>query len=85
MRSMDWRALALATTLVLGLGIGSSTLVFSLLNGLLLRPLPYPEPERLIEVWNSWPDETHAPLAFPELRAYGEGKLWFSRGSRTDR
>lgn len=39
-----------AAVAILGLGIGSTTLVFSLANGLLIRPLPYPHAERLIAV-----------------------------------
>jgi hypothetical protein len=43
-------AVTVAAIAILALGIGSTTLVFSLANGLLLRPLPYAQPERLVAV-----------------------------------
>jgi hypothetical protein len=48
-------AFAVAALLSLAIGIGANTAIFSIVDGLLLRPLPYKDAERLVILWNSSP------------------------------
>ena len=43
------------TLITLGVGVGANTVIFSVLEGVLLKPLPYPHPEQLIGVWHTAP------------------------------
>ncbi len=49
------RAFTIVTLIMLTAGIGANTAVFSVVEGVLLKPLPYPHPESLVGVWHTAP------------------------------
>lgn len=58
-------AFTVAAVLALGLGAGAATAVFSLLEGVVLRPLPYRSPERLVMLWDTQREKAleHEPVS----------------------
>ena len=58
---------SILVVLTLALGIGGSTAIFSVLEGVVLRDLPYPEPERLVAVWEmQGTSRSHQPFSGPD-------------------
>ena len=53
--------------LTLALGLGATTAIFSVVYGVLLQPLPYPQPDRLMAVWEVTNRGNHARLADPNF------------------
>ena len=88
----------LAAIAALSLGIGANTAVFSVVHGIVLAPLPYGAPERLVRVWESHPAQqieegAVSPGTFVDLQArsrtlaglaiFGERDMLFSEAGQT--
>jgi len=66
-------AFTLLVVLTLALGIGANTAIFSVVNGVLLRPLPFPWPERLVMVWGHHADIGQETASLPDYLDWREG------------
>ncbi len=76
-----------AAILALGIGIGSVTAIFSILDAIVLRPLPFKEPSRLVMLWETNPSKSldHEPISpvnFLDYRnlshTFSDATAWWS-------
>ena len=73
-------AFTLAIILSLTIGIGATSAIFSVVNGVVLRPLPYREPESLVRLWQGKPQIgfTHMPISGGNVQVWRERAQSFS-------
>jgi predicted permease len=77
-----------AIVLTVGVGIGGCTLVFAVVDTLFIRPLPYPDPDRLVWIYtdappNRWPFSVVDLQALQEQQSSFEELAAFTQNSRT--
>jgi predicted permease len=70
---------AIIAVLTLALGIGANTAIFSVVEGVVLAALPYPQPDRLVMVWESRPTLKQLGISYPDFQDWQRGARSFEQ------
>jgi len=70
---------ALVSVLTLALGIGANAAIFSVVNAVLLRPLPYPDSNRLVRIWSTSPRLSTDVSSYPDFRDWADQSRSFEQ------
>jgi predicted permease len=65
--------------LTIALGIGATTAIFSVVNAVILQPLPYDHPERILWLWGTFSQGDHAAISPPDFLDYREHSKSFEQ------
>ena len=68
----------IVAVLTLALGIGANAALFSVVNAVLLNPLPYPQPEQLVSLHQSKPNFPTGSISYPNFRDWQKENRTFS-------
>src|SRR2546428_13291074 len=71
------RLVSALAVLAFALGIGVTTAVFSIFNGVLLMALPYSHPEQIVSVYDTLPDCATCPASIPKATDWTESNQGF--------
>jgi hypothetical protein len=78
------RGLAAIVIIILTLGIGLTTAMFTMLNGVLLEPLPYHDPSRLVRFYGVWPNSSREGTSTPDFVDYRQATSFESIAAATN-
>jgi putative ABC transport system permease protein len=72
------RGFTVVAVFTLALGIGANSAIFSVVNGVLLRPMPLEDPDRLIKIWETFSPSGQGTVSVPNLKDWREQNTVFN-------